>query len=121
MTSIAPWMSVPDATAAVAYYKVAFGAVESDVLIDDAGKVAVAHLSVDGAGFWVQQDDGAALTPAGGGLVRMILSVDDPDAVFAQAVAAGATVVAEVYEGHGWRIGRIADPCGYHWEIGRPL
>jgi PhnB protein len=26
-----------------------------------------------------------------------------------------------MYEGHGWRVGRIADPFGYHWEIGRPL
>jgi PhnB protein len=51
----------------------------------------------------------------------MILSVDDPDAVFARAVGAGATVVNAMYEGHGWRIGRIADPFGHHWEIGRPL
>ena len=121
MTSISPWISVPDGTAAVAFYKAAFGAVESDVLADDAGNVIVAHLSVGGAGFWVQQEEGAGPIGADGGSVRMILAVDDPDTLFARAVEAGATVVAPVYEGHGWRIGRIADPNGYHWELGRPL
>jgi PhnB protein len=57
----------------------------------------------------------------GGGSARMILAVDDPDALFDRAVAAGAVVIAAMYEGHGWRIGRICDPFGHHWEIGRPL
>jgi PhnB protein len=39
----------------------------------------------------------------------------------AQAVAAGATEVMAVTEAWGWRVGRIADPYGHHWEIGRPL
>ena len=56
-----------------------------------------------------------------GGPVRMILSVDDPEAVFAPALAAGATELAAIYESHGWRTGRTADPCGGHPEIGRPL
>ena len=36
------------------------------------------------------------------------------------AVEAGATEVAPVDEEHGWRMGRIADPFGHHWEVGRP-
>jgi PhnB protein len=51
----------------------------------------------------------------------MILTVDDPDSVFASAVTAGATEVASVSDTYGWRIGRVADPCGHHWEIGRRL
>jgi PhnB protein len=51
----------------------------------------------------------------------MILSVDDPDAVFLRAVGAGAVVVADMYEGHGWRIGRITDPFGHDWEIAKRL
>jgi PhnB protein len=47
--------------------------------------------------------------------------VDDPDAMFEQAIAAGATEVFAVSEGHGWRIGRLVDPFGHHWEIGKPL
>ncbi len=53
--------------------------------------------------------------------VRMILTVEDPDSVFERALAAGATAVAPIYEEHGWRIGRVADPFGHHWEIGKPL
>ncbi len=49
------------------------------------------------------------------------LTVDDTDSVFDQAIAAGATEVVAVSEGHGWRIGRVADPFGHHWEIGKPL
>jgi PhnB protein len=41
--------------------------------------------------------------------------------VFAKAIAAGATQVYAVSEDHGWRIGRLIDPFGLHWEIGKPL
>jgi len=51
----------------------------------------------------------------------MILSVEDPDAVFDQAVAAGAAVVAPVNEAYGWRTGRITDPFGHDWETSRRL
>jgi len=51
----------------------------------------------------------------------MILTVPDPDAMFAQALAAGAREVVAVEEAYGWRLGRVVDPFGHHWEIGRPL
>jgi PhnB protein len=51
----------------------------------------------------------------------MILTVADPDAVFGQARAAGAAEVFPVGEEYGWRLGRVVDPFGHHWEIGRPL
>jgi PhnB protein len=51
----------------------------------------------------------------------MILTVEDPESVFRQAVAAGATEIAPVADEHGWRIGRLADPFGHHWEVGKPL
>jgi PhnB protein len=37
------------------------------------------------------------------------------------AVAAGAVINWSVQEQHGWRVGRVADPFGHHWEIGKPL
>src|SRR5437764_714941 len=43
----------------------------------------------------------------GGGSVRMILTVADPDAVFAKAIAAGAKEVVPVAEAYGWRLGRV--------------
>ncbi len=119
---IAAWLSVPDATEAVRYYKEAFGAVESDRLENEPGRVAVAQLAVGGARFWVQHDPESSPAALGGrSPVRMILTVDDPDAVFARAVAAGAAEVAPVRDEHGWRVGRVADPSGHHWEIGKPL
>jgi PhnB protein len=121
VTGIAPWLSVPDADDALAFYKAAFGAVAIEHHTDDAGRLQVAQLWIGSADFWIQTDLDAmpdADTPRP---VRMILTVDDPDAGFTRAINAGATVVNAMYEGHGWRIGRIADPFGHHWEIGRPL
>jgi PhnB protein len=51
----------------------------------------------------------------------MILTVRDPDMVFRQALAAGAKQISPVSEGHGWRVGRVVDPFGHHWEVGHPL
>jgi PhnB protein len=123
-TSIAPWLSVRNGTRAVDFYKAAFGATEVYRLdIPDGG--VVAKLSVDGAEFWLSgesaDDDSSSSESRGGGSVRMILTVADPDAVFLQARANGAEEVFPVGEDHGWRLGRIVDPFGHHWEIGRPL
>ena len=119
-TSIVPWLSVRRGAEAVTFYKAAFGAVELHRVENDDGEI-VAQLSIDGADFWVSDDADSSPETLGRGSARMILTVEDPDAVFERAVGAGATVVADIYEAHGWRIGRIADPFGHHWEIGRPL
>jgi PhnB protein len=118
-TSIAPWLSVSDGPAAVDFYRAAFGAAER-YRLEDARRVVVARLAIGGADFWLQEDPDVS-PGEGGGPIRMILTVEDPDSVFSQAVAAGATEVAPVAEGHGWRIGRLADPFGHHWEVGKPL
>jgi PhnB protein len=119
-TKIAPWLSVADAAKAVEYYKAAFGAVELQ-RDEHEGTVFVAHLSIGEANFWLQQDPEASPDSHDWRSVRMILTVEDPDAVFVQALAAGGTEVVPVQDGHGWHIGRIVDPSGHHWEIGRPL
>ena len=122
--SIAPWLSLRDAAQAVEFYKSAFGAVETFRLESDDGSV-VARLSVNGAEFWHsgESPQHGNLSPesAGGSSVRMILTVADPDAVFARAVKAGATPVHPVGEQHGWRVGRLKDPFGHDWEIGREM
>jgi PhnB protein len=119
--SIAPWLAVGDAQKAVEYYKAAFSAVELYRLPADDGSLAVAQLSVGGAVFWVQNDSKASPVGRGTGSVRMILSVDDPDSVFKQAVAAGAAVVAPIHEEYGWRTGRVTDPFGHDWEMSKQL
>ncbi len=123
-TSIAPWLSLRGSAQAVEFYKSAFGAVEVFRLEGDDGSV-LARLSVDGADFWLSDEspEHGNLSPesAAGNSVRMILTVADPDAVFARALQAGATQVHAVIEEYGWRVGRLADPFGHHWEIGRPV
>ena len=115
--SVAPWLSVGDGIKALTFYKAAFGAIEVYRL--DVPDTVVARLSVNGAEFWLS--DGASEGALGGGSIRIILTVPNPDAVFAQAVAAGATVVFPVGEEHGWRLGRVIDPFGLHWEIGHQI
>jgi len=119
--NIAPWLAVRDAAEAADFYRAAFGAAELYRLEDDDGKPVVVHLSVGGADFWIQHDPDSSPEASDRGMVRMILTVKDPDSVFKKALAAGATEVVPVNESHGWRIGRVVDPFGHHWEIGKPL
>jgi PhnB protein len=124
-TAIAPMLSVRNGARAVEFYKVAFGAAELFCIKSESGEV-VAQLSVEGAEFWLADESPEHLNfspeTLGGGTVRMVLVVDDPDSVFKRAVAAGAKVVWPVADQlYGWRVGRIADPFGHHWEIGKPF
>ncbi len=121
--SIAPWLSVRDGAQAVDFYKSALGATEV-YRLDLPGGGVVARLSVSGAEFWLSGEapqPGQSSSDHSGGPIRMILTVANPDAVFARALTAGATEIFPVGEEHGWRLGRLADPFGHHWEIGRPL
>ena len=123
-TQITPMLSVRRGAKAVDFYKAAFAA-EEEFRLDDPGGAVVARLSVDGAEFWVADEspENKNFSPEtiGGGSVRMVLTVDDPKAVFDKAMAAGATEVWPVSEQYGWLLGRIVDPYGHHWEIGKPL
>jgi PhnB protein len=122
--TIAPMLSVRGGARAVEFYKAAFGAVET-FRVDAPDGTVVARLSVDGAEFWVADESPAhqnfSPESLGGGTVRMVVTVPDPDAMFTRAVAAGATAVVPVRDEYGWRLGRVVDPFGHHWEIGRPL
>lgn len=122
-TTIAPWLSVRNGGPAAEFYKAAFGAKEIFRLDNDGG--VVARFSVEGAEFWMSdespENENFSPESLGGATVRIILTVSDPDAMFARALAAGATQVFPVMEEHGWRLGRVKDPFGHHWEIGRPI
>ena len=122
--TIAPLLSVRNGARAVEFYKLAFGATEVYRVEDPTGSV-VCRLSVNGAEFWVADEspEHGNFSPEslGGGTVRMILTVPDPDAIVARALAAGAREVVAVKEDYGWRLGRVIDPFGHHWEIGHPL
>jgi len=122
-TSIAPWLSVTNGAKAVNFYTTAFGAIETYRLeMPDGGLVV--KFSVDGAEFWISADsskDESNPEPLGGGTIRIILTVADPDRLFDQALKAGASQIFPVGEEHGWRLGRLVDPFGLHWEIGHQI
>jgi PhnB protein len=119
--NIAPWLAVSNAQKAVEHYAAAFGSVELYRLDGDDETIAIAQLSIGGAVFWVQDDPDNSPQAHGAGSVRMILSVDDPDSLFEQAIAAGAAVVAPMHEAFGWRTGRLTDPFGHDWELSKQL
>jgi len=97
MTSFQPELWVDHAAAAVSFYEAAFWVAAASPSLR-----RLSPLAMDGA------------------TSRTLLVVDDPDAVVKQAVKRGATETSAVVEEHGWRMGRIIDPFGHEWEIGKP-
>jgi PhnB protein len=123
--SVAPMLSVRGGARAVEFYKAAFGATELFRVEAPDGAVVV-QLAVGASDFWVSDEspEHQNFSPEslGGATTRLVLTVDDPDAVYAKAIAAGAKEVWPVEDQpYEWRVGRVRDPFGHHWEIGRPL
>jgi PhnB protein len=111
---------------AIAFYEAALGAVEVyRVGGTDRHEPVVAQLAVGDTTFWVADEspENGNFSPEtlGGGTVKLLLTTDDPEGAVERAVAAGATLVRPVADEHGWRLGRVVDPYGHHWEIGVPL
>lgn len=124
-TTLTPMLTVKDAKAAIEFYARAFGASELDRVVTPTGQI-VAELSIDDEVFFVVDENPAAFnvspTRVGGTTVRLSLVVDDPDAVMERAIAAGGTSVFPMGDQpYGMRQGRVADPSGHHWLIGRHL
>lgn len=122
---LAPLLAVRTGLRALEFYQTAFGAVELFRTVSDDGEV-VAQLAIGESSFWLADEapENQNFSPAtlGGTTVRMVLTVDDPDSAFERAIAAGATALWPVVDQpYGWRIGRLVDPFGHHWEIGKPL
>jgi PhnB protein len=123
MTSFQPELWVDRAGAAVAFYEAAFGATVLHRVGE--GDDIVAQLGVGDGAFWVASAGPSMkrFSPQaiGGATSRTLLVANDPDAVVERAVRAGATETLPVADEHGWRLGRIVDPFGHEWEIGKPL
>jgi PhnB protein len=126
LVSLLPQLSVRGGLAALDFYRAAFGA----EVVYQVGGIAenqsvVAQMTIAGASFWVADESPAhgnfSPESIGGSTTRMLLIVDDPQAVMDRAVAAGAALVYPAIKEHGWLLGRIHDPFGHHWEIGKPL
>ena len=122
VTAIQPELWVDDGLAALAFYESAFGARVLHRVGE--GEDIVAQLAIGEAVFWIATTGSSTerLVPRaiGAATGRVLLVLDDPDSVFARAVAAGAHSRSPVADEHGWRVGRVVDPFGHEWEIGRP-
>ncbi|MEP7319531.1 MAG: VOC family protein [Panacibacter sp.] len=124
-TSIVPTLSLRNGAAALEFYKKAFGAVELMCITGEDGSV-VAELAVDGARFFIADEspEHGNFSPEtlGGISIRIALFVSNPDAVAANAMAAGASEIYPVADqDYGYRLGCIKDPFGHVWEIGKKM
>ena len=122
---LTPFLTVKNARVIVEFYKKAFGATEISRQSSPSGQFII-EMSLDGEHFYAVDENPAGFnlspTTLGGTTVRMSLIVEDPDAVADRAVAAGGKIVFPIADQpYGMRQGRIADPEGHHWLIGKPL
>jgi PhnB protein len=120
-----PMLTVKDAASAAEFYRHAFGAEEISRAAAPTGQLVI-ELAVQGHGFFAVDENPSAFNVSPGSLggtsVRLSLIVDDPDALAAQFVAAGGRLIFPVGDQpYGMRQGRVADPEGHHWLLGRPL
>jgi PhnB protein len=121
-----PVLSIASGVTDIEFYKNAFGATELWRLNNPDGSVHVAAFSINGEAFRLHEEskDGRNVSPAKAGCttVTIGLRVDDVQAVVAEAIARGATMLSPVtdYE-YGYRQGEIKDPFGHHWLIEKIL
>jgi PhnB protein len=118
-------LSVRRGREAIEFYKAAFGAVEIyRVGGTDDHQDVVSQLSIGSTSFWVSDESpphkNFSPESLGGSTARLLLVVQDPHSTVERAISLGATPIAPVEAGHGWLLGRIEDPFGHHWEIGKP-
>ena len=122
---LTPFLTVKDARAVVEFYKKAFGATEISRQSTPAGQFII-EMSLEDERFYAVDENPAGFnlspTTLGGTSVRMSLIVANPDEFADRAVAAGAKIIFPIADQpYGMRQGRIADPEGHHWLIGKPL
>lgn len=121
-SSVTPYLVVDNSAEAIDFYRKAFGA-EERLRLEHEGRVGHAELTIGDSVImlsdaWPEWGYRSATT-IGATPVSLMLYVDDCDAVFNRAVAAGATVRSPVQDQfYGDRSGNISDPFGHQWTIG---
>jgi PhnB protein len=121
---LSPLIAVRNGDRAVNFYARAFGAREV-FRVEGRNRELMARLMIGGSELWVAdespRDQNFSPATLGGSSTRLILVVDDPPTTFERACGEGALAISPVVERRGWRVGRLVDPFGHHWEIGHPL
>ena len=124
LTTITPFLVVDNAARAAEFYTSGLGATELERYEVSNGKLGI-KLAIDKAEFYIGDEEpefgNVCPQTIGGSPMRMILTVADPDTLFAGAITAGATVLCHVATEADWRIGKLKDPFGHTWEIGCQL
>ncbi|MEQ8325308.1 MAG: VOC family protein [Cytophagales bacterium] len=120
--SLNTYLNVTNCDQAIAFYKEAFGAVEKLRLLMPDGKIAHAEIEIEGSILMLAEENPEWGTKSpqslGGNPVTMSIYVEDADAAFNRAIAAGATLVMPLKdEFYGDRSGQVMDPFGYKWAI----
>jgi uncharacterized glyoxalase superfamily protein PhnB len=130
--SVIPHLVVDGAAKAIAFYQQAFGAVPGNQMpTPDGARLIHADMTIGGQAIYLvdefpenQAEGGVMVAPTRvkATTVAIALNVDDADAVFAQAVKAGASAHMPV-ENTFWgaRYGQVLDPYGHLWEINQEV
>ena len=124
---VAPYLMVDDGVGAIAFYKTAFGAQERD-RYEFQGKIGHVGLTINGSDVMLSDEypEFAEVTgnrspkTLGGTTTSVNMAVDDVDAWYARAVAAGATSLREPRDEFYGRQAKLRDPFGHVWGLVGP-
>ncbi len=125
--AFSPYLTVRDADKAIQFYQNAFGATERFRLTNSSdGKIGHAELMIHGSLVMLAEENpqwGSKSPQALGGTpVTFCLEVENPDAAYDRAVAAGATVFMPIADQfYGFRSGGVVDPFGHQWMLQREI
>jgi PhnB protein len=124
ITTITPFLTVSNGKKAVDFYTAAFGAIEIKRFAKPEEKL-YATLQMEGATFYIGDEEPELGNISPGinshSLVRIILQTTNADALFENAIKAGATAICPMETEEDWRMGKLKDPFGHIWEIGYTL
>lgn len=121
--TLTPYLIAKDAAGAIDFYKKAFGAVELSRMADPSGTVRHAEIKIGNSPFMLTDEnpdypEWKGPLSRGGTPVHLYLYVEDADAVFAQALEAGAKELMPMKDQfYGDRSGGVTDPFGHIWYI----
>jgi len=110
-----PYLVVQGAANAIEFYKKAFGAAEAFRIDGPAGRIAHADIVIGTSHVMLADPQNGDAKGSGS---STFLYVEDVDALFRQALDAGAKEVQAVQDMFwGDRYGRLVDPFGQEWQI----
>ena len=124
--AVTPYLILKDASAAIDFYKRAFGATERMRMQEPGSRIVHTELTIGDSVIMLADEapdmDIRAPQSLGGSPVSFVLYVDAVDAFAESAIAQGLTVVRPIEnKPYGDRMGTFADPYGYEWHIATPL